>query len=135
MATAQPYDRPSILILEFEESIGRLLRMCLELESYDIEAVCCASDALAIVEHSRGTFIVLMDNFHVNKQAKILAKKVFGWPGLHRRVKIIGIAANRNEHLLKLDVFLRVPLTVVDLLSAVERMCAVLQTGNRTPRS
>lgn len=129
MPTAQHQDRPSILMLEYEKSIGTFLREILESEGYEVSVTHRASDALAIVEHSRGPYIVLMDNFQVNQGAQILAKTVFAWPGLHRRVRIIGIAIEDAEHVLRLDAFLPLPFHGVDVLTTIDRLCAELRTG------
>jgi hypothetical protein len=82
-----------------------------------------------MLEHVQGKFIVLMDNFHVNSEAQTLAKTVFAWPGLHKRVRVVGLAVSRWEQLIRLDVFIPLPIIVAQLLNPVERACAELEAG------
>ncbi len=61
-------------------------------------------------------------------EAQSFAKTVFAWPGLHRRVKVVGLAAFRHEHI-RLDSYIKLPFTVNSLLNTIERVSAELVAG------
>jgi DNA-binding NtrC family response regulator len=118
--------QPRILILSFEESILSLLREVLVLEGYSVTAAYTAQKSLNIIDRDSGRFVVLMDNYQVSEQARTFAKTVFARPKLHTRVRVVGLAVQRWEQLIDLDVYIKMPFTVDDLLDPIAQACAEL---------
>jgi hypothetical protein len=122
-------ERPTVLLLWFEQSLYRFFTEILALEGYPTIGVRTAEEALNICERDGYRCVVLIDNYHVNGQATIFAKTVFARPELHARVKVVGLAAWRWEDLLDLDAYIRLPFTVEEFYGPIERLDAELQAG------
>lgn len=122
-------ERPTILLLWFEQILYRFFTEILALEGYPTIGVRTAEEALSFCEHDGYRCVVLIDNYHANDQATTFAKTVFAWPELHARVKVVGLAAWRWEDLVDLDAYIRLPFTVEEFYDPIERLGAELQAG------
>ncbi len=125
----QPSGKPKIIVLALERHMSRLLRAGLEMEEYDVKTTRGAEETLAILEHDRAKYIVLMDKFQASGDARTLTQSIFAWPGLYRRVKVIGLAARQHEQLMRLDALIEMPFALRQLLVPIEWLSAALMAG------
>lgn len=118
----KPLDvKPEIVILSFEESLLGIFVEVLTLEGYPTSVVHTAAQALDACRRS-GRCVVMMDNYHVSKEALNFARMLFAERGLHARAKVLGAAAMRHENLVDLDGYLALPFTIDQLLIELDRL-------------
>jgi CheY-like chemotaxis protein len=130
MTTEPPADRqPRVMVLWFEPSILRFVHEILTLEGYAVSATQSAQRALDRLARGARRYVVLMDNFQVNDEARKLATDIFATPELHQRVRVIGLAAFSHQGLIPLDAFIAMPFSVEGLVEPIAAACADLRAA------
>lgn len=121
-------EKPTIVILLFENSLGKMFVEILTLEGYPTEVVRSAEEALSECERAQ-TCVVLIDNYHLSQEAQTFSKSLFSRPDLHARVKLVGINMMRCEYLVDLDAFIKMPFKVDEFIEPIARLCTELQAS------
>jgi hypothetical protein len=120
---------PEIIMLWFDPSLHRFIPEILALEDIPVTSVRAASDAFDLLERDHRRYIVLMDNYEVSQEACDFARTLFACPDLHRRVRLIGLAAWRHDESSPLDEYLELPFSFEGLIDVLERAHASLANG------
>jgi DNA-binding NtrC family response regulator len=124
---------PRILLLWEDEGICQVVHYAFTLEGYRISATQSARRALDRIARSSRPYVVVMDNFLGNDEARTFAAKIAAAPELHQRVRVVGVGIEPAPHLIALDAFIELPFSVDQLLDPIAAVCTDLQTAMGSP--
>ncbi len=88
--------QPVVFMLYFEPTLKYLIAELFNDVGYAVTTTPRAADVFTTLETSSSACLVLMDNFHVSKEAHLLLAALRARPELRRRAKVIGLAALAN---------------------------------------